>query len=156
MRTSLLPALVLGVAGLLTASPGMGAETAEEAVRAAVQGFEAAVNKGDAAALARMYTPQAAVMPPGTARVDGREAIEQVWRQSMEQGGVKDMSIRSTEVTVVGSTAYEVGTATLTEKDAKGGVRPGSVKYLHVWQRGEDGMWRLHREIWNENPRQGQ
>jgi len=35
----------------------------------------------------------------------------------------------------------------------KDGARvPVSGKYIVVWQRGEDGAWRLYRDIWNMNP----
>ena len=34
-------------------------------------------NAGNAAGVAELYTDDAALMPPGTARLDGREAIQQ-------------------------------------------------------------------------------
>lgn len=37
--------------------------------------WTAAFNKGDGAAVAAMYTPDATVLPPGAAMVHGRKAI---------------------------------------------------------------------------------
>ena len=72
MRRVALAFLVVGVLW----SAGVRAETAREAIAVAVERFEEAFNRGDAAAVARMYTPEGALLPPGAPRVDGREAIE--------------------------------------------------------------------------------
>ena len=44
--------------------------------------WTAAFNKGDAAAGAALYTEDAYVLPPGSAMVKGRAAIEAFWRPS--------------------------------------------------------------------------
>jgi hypothetical protein len=44
-----------------------------------------AFNKGDAAAVAAMYTADAYVLPAGAEIVKGRPAIEAMWRQNMQQ-----------------------------------------------------------------------
>ena len=61
-----------------------------------------------------------------------------------------DITLRPEEVVESGDLAYEVGSATL--KPRAGGAPPASVKYVVVWRRGQDGAWRLHRDIWNPNP----
>ena len=140
--------LVLCVSAALWSGTAL-AETALEAVRAADQKFEQAFNRGDAAAVAAMYTPDGAVLPPGAARADGREAIERFWRGAID-AGVGDITLRPEEVAESGDLAYEVGSATL--KPRASGAPPVSVKYVVVWRRGQDGVWRLHRDIWNPNP----
>ena len=47
--------------------------------------WTAAFNKGDAAAVAALYTEDAYVLPPGSAMVKGRPAIEAFWRQAAQQ-----------------------------------------------------------------------
>ena len=42
--------------------------------------WTAAFNKGDAGAVAALYTEDAYVLPPGSAMVKGRAAIEGFWR----------------------------------------------------------------------------
>jgi uncharacterized protein (TIGR02246 family) len=125
------------------------AETALEAVSAADRKFEQAFNRGDAAAVAAMYTPDGAVLPPGAPRADGREAIERFWRGAID-AGVGDITLRPEEVAESGDLAYEVGSATLRSRAS--GAPPVSVKYVVVWRRGQDGAWRLHRDIRNPNP----
>ncbi len=49
--------------------------------------WAAAFNKGDASAVAAMYTEDAFVLPPGTEMVKGRAAIEAFWRQAAQQMG---------------------------------------------------------------------
>ena len=49
--------------------------------------WTAAFNKGDAAAVAAMYTEDAYVLPPGAEIVKGHVAIEAFWRQAAQQMG---------------------------------------------------------------------
>jgi uncharacterized protein (TIGR02246 family) len=143
MRT--LAATALALAALTAA---VASETAEEAIRAADRKFAEMFNRGDSAAIAVLYTPDAAVFPPGMPRADGRAAIEQVWR-TVIQSGVKDLSLQPAEIVVLDDMAYATGTGTFTMPSGGGGTQPGTLKYIEIWQRGEDGAWRLHRDIWN-------
>ena len=49
------------------------AASVKSEIDAANQKFGAAYDKGDAAALARFYTPHATILPPGSEMVTGRE-----------------------------------------------------------------------------------
>lgn len=113
--------------------------------------FEAAYNGGDAAALAELYTEDAALLPPGAARVDGREEIAALWQGYMD-AGVRDFDLETVEVEDHGESASEVGTFSLTVPDGEGGRAGGQGKYIVLWRRGDDGVWRLHRDIWNDTP----
>jgi hypothetical protein len=73
------------------------AETAREAIEAANTMFQDAFNRGDAAAVAQLYTPDAAVLPPDAPRADGREAIQRFWRDAID-GGLRDLSLQSAEM----------------------------------------------------------
>jgi uncharacterized protein (TIGR02246 family) len=127
------------------------AETARAAIEAANKNFQEAFNRGDAGAVARMYTPDGAVLPPDAKRADGREAIQQFWQSAID-AGLRELSLRSIEVEEAGDTAYEVGTATLKAQMAGGTTVAMSLKYIVIWRRGADDVWRLHRDIWNANP----
>ena len=113
--------------------------------------FESAYNSGNAAAMAELYTEDGALLPPGAARVDGREGIAALWQGYMD-AGVQDLDLETVEVEDHGDSASEVGTYTLTVPDGEGGRASGQGKYIVLWQRGEDGVWRLHRDIWNDTP----
>jgi uncharacterized protein (TIGR02246 family) len=126
------------------------AQTAREAIETANAKFQDAFNRGDAAALAQMYTPDGAVLPPDVPRSDGREAVQRFWQGAID-AGLRELTLQTTEVEEVGDIAYEVGTGAL-KATAGGTAQAVSVKYVVIWRRGEEGTWRLHRDIWNMNP----
>jgi ketosteroid isomerase-like protein len=98
-----------------------------------------------------MYTWDGAVLPPDAPRADGREAIQRFWQGAID-AGLRDLSLQSVEVEEAGNIAYEVGIADLKAQTASGSTQAISLKYVIIWRRGEDGAWRLHRDIWNANP----
>src|SRR5258708_33159590 len=70
--------------------------------------WTAAFNKGDAAAVAALYTEDAYVLPPGSAMVKGRAAIEAFWRQAAQQ--MSDAKLTTIDVLPLGrSAAREIG-----------------------------------------------
>lgn len=117
----------------------------KEDIAAANAKVEKAVSAGDADTLASLYTDDAILMPPGSPMVTGKDNIASVW-QSMFEMGVSELDLQPTEVNVTGDTAAEVGTFTYTAGDMT-----GTGKYIVLWQKGDDGNWRLRRDIWNED-----
>ena len=66
-------------------------------------------NKGDAAALAAMYTEDAYMLPPGAEMMKGRRAIAAFWGQQMQQIG--DVKCTALDVKPLGrNAAREIGT----------------------------------------------
>ena len=55
-------------------------------IEAAVTRFEQAVNAGDAAAIAAMYTEDAALMRPGALIVQGRDKVGEFWKSMLGMG----------------------------------------------------------------------
>ena len=109
--------------------------------------WTAAFNKGDAAAVAALYTEDAYVLPPGSAMVKGRAAIEAFWRQAAQQ--MTDAKLTTVDVLPLGrSAAREIGTLTLKTKAQPPQEIVG--KYVVVWRKiGRD--WKLATDIWNTN-----
>jgi uncharacterized protein (TIGR02246 family) len=107
--------------------------------------WTAAFNKGDAAAVAVLYTEDAYVLPPGSAMVKGRAAIEAFWRQAAQQ--MTDAKLTTLDVLPLGrSAAREIGTVTLKTKSQPPQEIVG--KYVVVWRKvGRD--WKLATDIWN-------
>jgi uncharacterized protein (TIGR02246 family) len=107
--------------------------------------WTAAFNKGDAAAVAVLYTEDAYVLPPGSAMVKGRAAIEAFWRQAAQQ--MSDAKLTTVDVLPLGrSAAREIGTVTLKTKSQPAQEVIG--KYVVVWRKvGRD--WKLATDIWN-------
>jgi uncharacterized protein (TIGR02246 family) len=100
-----------------------------------------AFNKGDAAAVAAMYTADAYVLPAGA------QMIEAMWRQNMQQiGNVKCTTI---DVKPLGSSAAgEIGTCTFKTKAQP--PQDGALKYAVVWRK-DGGQWKLLQDIWNSD-----
>jgi uncharacterized protein (TIGR02246 family) len=147
MRTHIRPllmvfAVVLGSTMFVDARQG----DARGAIEAANKQFVAAFAKGDAAALAAMYTPGAMALPPNGEIAKGREAIQKIWRGAID-GGIKAVTLTTSEVESHGDTAHEVGNY---EMKVDGGKVVDRGKYIVIWKR-EQGQWKLHRDIWNTN-----
>jgi uncharacterized protein (TIGR02246 family) len=110
--------------------------------------FRAAVERKSYADMAALYTDNAKLLPPDAPIVTGRKAIESFWKEAVPALGLVSATLKTLDLEVAGDdTAYEVGEAHL--KTAKG---QATAKYVVVWRRGEDGTWRLHRDIWNSMP----
>ena len=139
---------------VFSALPGtLAAQDAATGIAETSERFEAAYNAGDAAGMAELYTEGGALLPPGAVRIDGREGIAALWQGYMD-AGVRDLELETVEVEDHGDMATEVGTFTLTAPDGNGGRITGHGKYIVLWRKGEDGVWRLHRDIWNDTPPQ--
>jgi uncharacterized protein (TIGR02246 family) len=109
--------------------------------------WTAAFNKGDAAAVAAMYTEDGYVLPPGAEIVKGRTAIEAFWRQAAQQMG--DAKLTVLDVLPLGrAAAREIGTVTLKTKSQPPQEVVG--KYVVVWRK-VGGKWKLATDIWNTN-----
>jgi uncharacterized protein (TIGR02246 family) len=106
-----------------------------------------AFNKGDAAAVAAMYTEDAYVLPPRAEMMKGRSAIAAFWGQQMQQ--ISDVKCTTLEVKPLGrNAAREIGTCSFKTKAQP--PQDGAVKYAVVWEK-EGGQWRLLQDIWNTN-----
>jgi len=107
--------------------------------------WAAAFNKGDASAVAAMYTEGAFVLPPGAEMVKGRAAIEAFWRQAAQQMG--DAKLTTVDVLPLGPrAAREIGTVSLKSKNQP--PQEITAKYAVVWRK-VGGKWKLATDIWN-------
>jgi uncharacterized protein (TIGR02246 family) len=134
---------------VIVAGLGFGAAPALAQNKATIEKLNdvwtAAFNKGDAAAVAALYTEDAYVLPPGSNMVKGRAAIEAFWRQAAQQ--MTDGKLTTIDVLPLGrSAAREIGTVTLKTKSQPPQEVVG--KYVVVWRKiGRD--WKLATDIWN-------
>lgn len=142
--------VLLATVSILGSAPAL-AQSAEEAVKESLEAWEAAFNAGDGKGLAELYTEDAVLLPPGGERVDGKTNVAEFW-QGVLDAGFTDADLEAQEVVEFGDLAYEVGALSLSAPGEDGGSTPVSGKYVVIWQRGDDGTWRLHRDIWNLDP----
>jgi uncharacterized protein (TIGR02246 family) len=143
---------ILLVAAIACVGPAAAADKVREAVERGNRAFLAAYVAHDSGKIAALYAADAAALPPGAGRANGREAIRKVW-QGFLDAGVTIVSLRTVEVEARGDLAYESGEFALDApgKDGKLGHVIG--KYVVVWKRAKGG-WQLYRDIWNETPPQ--
>jgi uncharacterized protein (TIGR02246 family) len=118
-------------------------------IEAANQKFGAAYGKGDAAAIARLYTPHATVFPPGSDMVTGRDGIQKVWADAI-QSGLKITGLQTVSVEQYGNAAREIGRFTAEAPNAQKQMAKLNGKYVVVWKR-VNGTWMLDSDIWNLN-----
>ena len=107
-------------------------------IKAANQQFMSAFGRGDAAAIAQLYTEDGQILPPQSEPITGRHGIQAFWQGAMDMG-VKAAKLESVEVDGHGVTAIEVGKY---ELYAAGQQRVDKGKYVVIWKQ-EHGEWRL-------------
>lgn len=152
--------LILGLvlASLLTAcgqqsAPGRGsidtsADTA--AIRAGVDKFVAAWNKGDSAAYGSMIAGDAILIPPDGPLVNGRDAI--IAGMAKDYDTTKSQQTATVdEVIITGDHAYARGTWNISPMAAAGAdMKPMNGRWSILYQRGADGTWLTSRWMWNQ------
>ena len=113
--------------------------------------FMAAFGRRDTAAIGRLYTDDALVLPPNADLVRGPRSIADFW-QSMFQVGATSVTLDTVDIDETSDLAVEVGRYRVMAGDALA----DQGKYVVVWKN-QGGQWRLHRDIWNTNqPAAGQ
>jgi uncharacterized protein (TIGR02246 family) len=108
--------------------------------------FGQAADRGDAEALARLYTDGAWLLPPGAPMVRGRAEIEVFWKSRLER--IVGIKLTTLDVAPLGPDgAREIGESSIV---LKGQPDPILGKYVVVWKR-VDGMWHLEADAFNAN-----
>ena len=153
-RTVVLCALVAAISSAAYAGSkpkDEGVREARAAIEAANAKFSEAFARGDAKALAAMYTPDAIAFPPDSEMIRGNEAIGTFWKTTRDSG-VTSATLTTVDVGRSGDVAYEVGKVSLTIQPVGKEPTTAVEKYVVVWKRHSDGSWKLHRDIWNGLP----
>jgi len=135
--------LLLAAALVLYASAGMAQSKAT--IDKLNEAWCAAFNRGDAAAIAAMYTDDATVLPQGGPMIKGATAIKDLWAGEVKTLG--DAKLTTVELHTMGEVmAYEIGTATaMTKADPPHEV---AGKYLVIWRRSGT-TWKIAADIFN-------
>lgn len=107
-------------------------------------------NKRNFDALDKIYTADARILPPGAPMVSGRERIKEFWSNLIQSANAKSAVLSSIDVIPSGDGVVEIGRATLTVSPSGQSANQIEVKYVVYWRQ-EDGNWRWHLDIWNQN-----
>lgn len=150
--------LSLGLAGTACQPPAESERTEsvdEQAVRDTLatlaRQFSRAYVAGDADAMTALYTDDAVLLPHNATEVRGREAIRAYWAPQDGQA-VTEHRITPLEVEVRGDVATDYGTYVASGTVGDEAWGPSYGNYLIVWERGDDGRWRMQLDMWNGRP----
>ena len=110
--------------------------------------FGDAVRQGDGAAIGALYTEEATILPPNGEMIKGKPAITAFWTGGL-QAGIKEAVLTTAEVLVLGDFALEIGKYALKIQPAGQAVVADTGKYVVLWKKQPDGVWKLHVDIWN-------
>jgi len=98
------------------------------------------------------YSDDAVVFPPTATSAATKEAIRNGWKEMFASSGFV-ISWQPTKVQVgkAGGMAWVSGTYELTMNDASGKPINDRGKYLEVWEKQPDGIWKCAADMWNSN-----
>lgn len=126
-----------------------GAETA--AIRANVDKFLAAWNKGDSAAYSSMIANDAVLMGQDEPLLQGRDAIAARMAKDYDTSKYQQ-SATVDEVVVMGDHAYARGAWSVSPTASAGAdAKPTGGKWSILYQRAADGIWLASRWMWNQD-----
>jgi uncharacterized protein (TIGR02246 family) len=124
-------------------------EEVRKAIEKANLKFGEGLRRGDAVAVAALYTDDAILLPPNSEMIRGRQGIEKFWGAAIQMG-VKDAVLTTMELSGSGDTIHEIGSYTLKIHPKGQNPSEDKGKYIVIWKHTASG-WKLHRDIWNTN-----
>lgn len=121
-------------------------------IRATDSAFASAMGAGDAAGVAAIYLPDAHLLPPNAAPIEGREAIQQFLAGLLGAYHVT-IAVSADEIEGRGDLAYARGHYTMEGTPKAAGTPPlrEEGKFLEVLRRQPDGTWRYAVDMWGPN-----
>ncbi|MCM8557766.1 YybH family protein [Sphingomicrobium sediminis] len=145
-----------GAADSLTATPTTDTETAaRSAIAAQARAFSAAYVAGDLDALLDIYTDDAVAIAGARDPIIGREALAAYWQPSDRFEVVRHETVTH-GLDIEGDIAIDHGIYRgATRATGSEEVQAFSGRYVIVWKRGEDGVWRMSHDMWaaHDEPR---
>lgn len=127
---------------------GVAVPNDELAIREQSARFSAAFVDGDAETMVAIYTEDAVIAPPGMGFLSGKQALLDYW--SPKPGRRVTRHQASPErIEVHGDIAYDYGHYS-GATEVQGQTSNWGGKYLIVWRRGADGVWRMAQDMWND------
>jgi uncharacterized protein (TIGR02246 family) len=154
MRKTMAAAMLL-FGTILSGAPLRGgmigmADGGEDSLRKLADAFAAAMRAGDAAAVAAVYADDATDMPPGSAPLRGRAAIEAYYRALFATCRFTRFELAYGESRVSGDVGYLVGSSRAAVMAGGAATPEESGKFVVVFRRAKDG-WKAAYAIHNDD-----
>lgn len=122
---------------------------AEGAFEEAYAAFSAAYRAGDAEAVAALYADDAFYLAPGDEIERGDVGRHFGFLSSFEPGAGPVIEFEVVDRDISGGLAYDIGYFTF-RQDGAPAESAGRGKFIVIWKRGEDGVWRIHADGYSE------
>ena len=122
-------------------------ETDISTVMEATTQYGSSIVDGDFDMLRSLMDADILLMPPNQQAHEGIEAA----MQFMEEGPAIDGSISPKQVSGSGTQAYVTGTFNLNFTINDTTQISDNGKYIEIWEKQEDGSWKVIFDIWNSN-----
>ena len=136
----------------LAASQALAQESPGEAERAFADvyaAFSAAYRAGDPEAVAALYAEDAFYLAPG-AEIERGDVVRHFgFLSSVEPGAGPVIDFEIVDRGISGDLAYDIGYFTF-RRDGDPADSAGRGKFLVIWKRGEDGVWRIHADGYSD------
>ncbi|GAB5520621.1 MAG: hypothetical protein RhofKO_28720 [Rhodothermales bacterium] len=146
-----LPLILLGCQPPPPTAEPVDVEAELEAIAEQGRRFSQAYMDGDVEALMAIYTDDAVIFPERTEYMRGDDALRRYWTLSEGQRIIHHQ-LMPVEVEVEGDMASDFGYYEVRGERNGEAWGPTRGKYLVVWKKGTDGMWRMHLDMWNQAP----
>ncbi|MDR3609370.1 MAG: SgcJ/EcaC family oxidoreductase, partial [Ignavibacteriaceae bacterium] len=116
--------------------------------------FSKAMVSGDYNTIASMYTDDAVSLQSYEPMWVGKDAITQGNKKDLTESGMKwsNLTGKTMQIFGTGDTKIEIGTfeATFTMPNSTTAMTDHG-KYINVWQKQNDGTWKLRADTWNSD-----
>ena len=120
----------------------------DDQIRSAYEAWNEAFNRGDAGAVASLYTEDAKLLPPTHDVIEGRRAIEEFWNGLFKAGvtghGLELIAAQGDERGAVGAARWSAR-----GKGDDGGEQTFGGSAVHVFERQQGGTLKLRLHTWN-------
>jgi uncharacterized protein (TIGR02246 family) len=121
------------------------------AIQAASKEWSDAERSKDLPKCISFYTDDAELLRPNTFLVTGKEDLRREWEKILAEPGASGWTASKIEVARSGDLAYETGTYESKSVDAKKQAVTAVGNYVHVWEKQDDGKWKVTEDIDHSN-----
>ena len=139
---------ILMICVSLTACATIQPEQARLDVQRASDQFWAARERGDVSAFVEQFTDDGIFMVPGLKDAAGRTAVRELAQKRFAAAKITDFKVLRREIEVIGDSAHELAWYSEVHRGQGEAMRLEG-RYLIVWKRGSDNLWRVSRYVYS-------
>ncbi|HEY5551070.1 MAG TPA: DUF4440 domain-containing protein [Opitutaceae bacterium] len=131
----------------------MNLQTEGEALKQLSRDWSARTATGDLQAILSGWADDAVMMPPGSAPIEGKAAIQGYVEAAMRLPGFKiSWEPQTVHVARSGDLAYMIESNVTTVDDANGKPVTTHGKVVTIWRKDAGGQWKNVVDMWNDAP----